>query len=180
MEPENKVSSRRVYDGRIVSLRVDRVALPGGGETEREVVEHPGGVAIVALDDRRNVLMVRQYRYAIGSEMLELPAGTREPDEPPDVCAVRELEEETGYRAAHVTPLYRFYPAPGYTGELLHIYVATGLIVTDARPEADERIQVVPVPWEEALAMVTNGQISDAKTIVGLLVLASRQADRLA
>jgi ADP-ribose pyrophosphatase len=172
------LSSRRVYDGRILSLRVDRAALPGGGEAIREVVEFHGGVAVLALDDAGGVLLIRQYRYAVGEMIWELPAGMLEPGELPEACAERELEEETGYRAARIEPLCHFYSTPGATNEVLHVYLATGLTPGGAHPEADERIQVIPTAWEDALAMVASGEIRDGKTIIGLLTLQSRQAGR--
>ena len=170
------LASRRVYDGKILNLRVDRAALPGGGEAIREVVEFHGGVAILALDDAGRVLLIRQYRYAVGETIGELPAGMLEPGELPKVCAERELEEETGYRAARIEPLCRFYSTPGATNEVLHVYLATGLTPGGPRLEADERIEVIPTPWEDALAMVERGEICDGKTIIGLLTLQSRQA----
>jgi ADP-ribose pyrophosphatase len=177
VESETTLDSRRVYDGKILNLRVDRAALPGGGEAIREVVEFRGGVAILALDDAQRVMLIRQYRYAVGESLWELPAGMLEPGELPQVCAERELEEETGYRAARIEPLCRFYSTPGATNEVLHIYLATGLTPGRARPEADERIQVIPTAWDDALAMVERGEIRDGKTIIGLLTLQLRRAD---
>jgi ADP-ribose pyrophosphatase len=173
---ETRLESRCVYDGKILNLRVDRVAITGGGEAVREIVEHPGGVAVVALDEASQVLLARQYRYAVGSALLELPAGTLEVGELPAEAAVRELEEETGYRAAHVEPLCHFYPSPGYTSELLHLFLATGLESVGARPEADERIEVVPTAWDDAMAMIAHGEICDAMSIIGLLLV---QAHRM-
>jgi ADP-ribose diphosphatase len=172
---ETTLKSRHVYDGKILNLRVDRVAIPGGGEAVREIVEHPGGVAIVALDDAGRVLLARQYRYAVRSALLELPAGTLEAGELPAKAAVRELEEETGYHAAHIEPLCRFYPSPGYTSELLHLFLATGLTPVGARPEADERIEVIPTAWEDAMAMIARGEICDAMSIIGLLLAQARR-----
>jgi ADP-ribose pyrophosphatase len=109
--------------------------------------------------------------------LLELPAGTLEAGELPAEGAVRELEEETGYRAAHVEPLCRFYPSPGYTSELLYLFLATGLTPGGARPEADERIDVIPKAWDDAMAMVARGEICDAMSIIGLLLVQARRAD---
>jgi ADP-ribose pyrophosphatase len=124
------------------------------------------------------VLLIRQYRYAVGEMIWELPAGMLEPGELPEVCAERELEEETGYRAARIEPLCHFYSTPGATNEVLHVYLATGLTPGGAHPEADERIQVIPTAWEDALAMVASGEIRDGKTIIGLLTLQLSQAGR--
>ena len=177
MEAETRLTSRRVYEGKILNLRVDHAALPGGGEAIREVVEFHGGVAILALDDANRVLLIRQYRYAVGETIWELPAGMLEPGELPEACAERELEEETGYRAERIEPLCRFYSTPGATNEVLHVYLATGLTPGGPRLEADERIEVTSTAWEDALAMVERGEIRDGKTIIGLLTLQSRQAD---
>ena len=174
MKAEVALESRRVYSGKILNLRVDRVALPGGGEAVREVVEFHGGVALVALDDAGRVLLVRQYRYAIGGDLLELPAGKLEQGEPPEVCAARELQEETGYTAAHIEPLCRFYSTPGGTDEVLHIFLATGLTPGGQRLESDENIEVIPTAWNEALAMIDRGEICDGKSIIGLLMLQTR------
>jgi len=175
LEAETALDSRRIYDGKIVNLRVDRVTIPGQGEAIREVVEFHGGVAALALDEAGRVLLIRQYRYAVGRDLLELPAGTLEPGEPPEVCAVRELEEETGYHASHVETLSRFFSTAGATNEILHVYLATGLAPGHPRPEADERIEVIPTPLKDALAMIGRGEIVDAKTIIGLLMLRARQ-----
>jgi ADP-ribose diphosphatase len=177
LEAETRLSSRRVYEGKVLNLRVDRAALPGGGEAIREVVEFHGGVAILALDNANRVLLIRQYRYAVGETIWELPAGMLEPGEMPQVCAERELEEETGYHAARLELLSRFYSTPGATDEVLHVYLATGLTPGGRRLEADERIEVTLTAWQEALAMVERGEIRDGKTIIGLLTFQSRLAD---
>jgi ADP-ribose pyrophosphatase len=174
LEAERQLTSRRIYSGKILALRVDQVAIPGKGEAIREVVEFHGGGVIAALDEADRVLLIRQYRYAVDRELWELPAGILEPGEPPAICAARELEEETGYRAARVEPLCSFYTTPGGTNEMLHLYLATGLTPGGARLEADERIEVYPTPLSDALAMIARGEIVDGKTIIGLLLLASR------
>jgi ADP-ribose pyrophosphatase len=174
------LESRQVYSGKILNLRVDRVSVPGKGQAIREVVEFHGGAAIVALDEADRVLLIRQYRYAVDRELWELPAGILEPGEPPEVCAARELQEETGYQAARVEPLCRFYSTPGGTNEMLHIFVATGLAPGGPRLEADERIEVFPIPLGQALDMIERGEVVDGKTIIGLLMLqAKRSSERL-
>jgi ADP-ribose pyrophosphatase len=178
MPAEIKLDGRRIYDGKILNLRVDRVALPGGGQAIREVVEFHGGVAIVALDAAGRVLLVRQYRYAVGRDLLELPAGILERGEQPIECAARELEEETGYCAARIEPLCRFYSTPGGTDEVLHIFLASELTPGPPRPEADERIEVLPTAWDDALALVRRGEICDGKTVIGLLMADSRRAEQ--
>lgn len=167
---ERVIYSERVFEGRVVNLRVDTVRLPNGRTLQREVVEHRGAVAIVPLLDDETVLMIRQFRLAVNEELLEVPAGTLEPDEPPEACAARELEEETGYRASTLRKLFSQYLAPGYSQEILHVFLAQGLEKTVQRMEEDENLEVVPVPLRRAVDMVLSGEIRDAKTIAALLV----------
>jgi ADP-ribose pyrophosphatase len=177
---ERLVSSEVLRRGRILEFRVDTVELPDGSRSTRDIAGHPGGVAMVAIDAADRVLMVRQWRHAIGRALLELPAGTldRHPDgsiEDHAPAAARELEEETGYRAATWRYLGGFYTAPGFTSELMHLYFATDLTPAhEGRlgPDEDERIQLEPVPFADAVAMADRGEIADAKTIVGLLRVA--------
>ena len=171
MQKETVLSTRRVYEGRVVNLRVDDVRVPGGLETVREVIEHPGAVALVAIDDDKRVLLVRQYRYATGRETIELPAGTLEPGEAPAACAARELAEETGYAAARFERVGGIYPSPGFCTEYIHFFVATGLTRGAAHPEADEHIEVEAAPWAEALRRVRDGEIHDAKSVSALLLV---------
>lgn len=169
MNREPTITSRRVYDGHVVSLRVDTVLLDDGETTQREIVEHRGSVAIVPLDADEHVLMVRQYRKPAERELLEIPAGTLEPGESPDDCAARELEEEVGHVAGCLVHLGQFYTSPGFSTEVIHLYLATELRPTTMHTEGDEFITVERLPLEEALRMVHQGQICDAKSIVGLL-----------
>ncbi|MEA3459549.1 MAG: NUDIX hydrolase [Chloroflexota bacterium] len=171
MSQEVTTSSRRVYEGRVVSLRVDTVRLDNGRTTEREIVEHRGAVAMVALDEDDNVLLVRQFRKPAERELLEIPAGTLEPGEGPLACAKRELREEVGCRAEHMEEVDTFYTSPGFCTERIHLYLATGLIPAPSPSEEDEAIEVVKVPLAEALATVKSGEIADAKTIIGLLTI---------
>jgi len=172
--PERIVDSRPIYDGRIVRFRVDTVALPDGSTVKREVILTPGAVVIIPLTDDGRVRLVRQYRSAAGEFMLELPAGTLEPGESPAAAAPRELAEETGDRAAHWERLTGFYTIPGICDEYLHLFLATGLTPGEPNREADEFIEVVTLPLEEALSMVKTGTIYDAKTMIGLLLAAGR------
>lgn len=167
---EKVICSERIFKGRVVNLRVDTVRLPNGKTSQREIVEHRGAVAIVPLLDEETVLMIRQFRLAVNEVLLEVPAGTLEPEEPPEVCAARELEEETGYRAGTLRKLFSQYLAPGYSQEILHVFLARDLEKTAQHPEEDESVEVVPVPLSRAVDMVLSGEIRDAKTITALLV----------
>ena len=167
--------SERIYEGRVVSLRRDLVADDAGAACLREVVEHRGAVAVVALLDGDRVLMVNQYRHAVAEWLLEIPAGTLEQGEHPEWCAVRELEEETGYTARRVRLLFGLYVSPGYCNEVVHVFVADQLTAGQPRPETDEQIEVAAVPLADVPQMIAEGRIRDAKTVAALLaVLASR------
>lgn len=167
---EEIIRSERIFQGRVVNLRVDTVRLPNGRLSQREIVEHRGAVAIVPMLSKDTLLMVRQFRLAANEVLLEVPAGTLEPDEPPEVCAARELEEETGYRAATLSPLFSLYLAPGYSQEILHVFLAQDLEKTSQQVEDDENVEVVAIPLQGAVEMVLDGAIKDAKTIAALLV----------
>jgi len=171
---ELTLASEEIYRGRVVSLRVDEVRLPGGLTRKREIVELGGAVTIVAVDEHRRVLMVRQFRKPIEQVVLELPAGGLEPGELPELCANRELLEETGFMAAHVERLLGFWSAPGFCTEYMHVFVATGLRAGAATPEEDETIEVVAVSLADVPAMIARGEIADAKSIVGLLAYLSQ------
>jgi ADP-ribose pyrophosphatase len=163
------LSQQRVFDGKLVKVRVDRVIEPAGHETTREIVEHPGAVCIVARPEPDKVLLIRQYRHAAGGELLEIPAGGLKDGEDPRVAALRELEEETGYQAAEMVERARFWTTPGFTTEFMYLYEATGLTLTQINPDDDEVIEVDVLSREEALRMIEEGRIQDAKTILGLL-----------
>ena len=176
LDEEQVVESCRLYEGRVVSLRVDRVKLPDGRSTVREVVEHAPVVAIVALDDRGNVLLVRQYRLPTQRSLLEIPAGGVDAGESAEEAAQRELQEETGQRAGRLERLYSFFASPGYCGEYMHLYLATALEPGALASDADERIEVVRLPLSEALRLIERGEICDAKSIVGLWAAARRES----
>jgi ADP-ribose pyrophosphatase len=170
VEAERVTGSERVYAGKLLTLRVDRVTLASGRATTREVVEHPGAVAIVPLLPDGRVVLVRQYRHATGEALLELPAGTRDmPGETPATTAARELEEETGYHAAQLTPLLDFYTAPGFCTERMLVYLATGLSRGDQQLMDDEAIAIELVALDDVPALLARGGLRDAKTIAGLL-----------
>ena len=170
MTDETVLTTRRIYDGRVVSLRVDTVRTPTGLEVQREIVEHRGAVAVVAIDEQNRVLLIRQYRHAAEKALVEIPAGTLDPDEDAAECASRELMEETGYTAARVERFGGIHLSPGFCTEYIHLFQATGLAQGQARPEADEHIEVEAVAWPEALRRVRSGHIEDAKTVAALLL----------
>ncbi len=163
------VRSRRIHEGRIVRLREDEVRLSDGTMARREVVEHSPAVCVVAIDDRDRVLLVRQHRLPAGRELVEIPAGSLDEGEDPLLGAQRELAEETGFAAARWDALGGFFAAPGYCTEYLHLFLAR-----DLRPEArpadeDERIELIAMPFAEAVDAAARGAFPDAKTIAGLL-----------
>ncbi len=176
---EQTVRREYIYRGRILNVRVDTVRLPDGKETIREIVEHPGAVVIVAVDEHENVLLVRQYRYAVGMEMLEVPAGTLEPGETPDDAAPRELKEETGYSARRWDLLTRYYSSPGILTEEMRVFLARDLTEGASQPEGDEELKLEKIPLDRALGLVSSGEIRDGKSIIGLL-LARQKLDTMA
>jgi ADP-ribose pyrophosphatase len=168
MVTERRISGETVFKGKIFTVELDKVDC-GGFTSTREVVRHPGGVAVLAVDGGDRVVMVRQYRYAAGLELLELPAGRLEPGEDPLAAGVRELSEETGYAASCVKPLGRMIPTGGYCSEVIWLYLATGLTEGDACPDAGEIVKTELVPFNEALRMVLAGEIEDGKTAYGIM-----------
>lgn len=174
---EKILSSSHPFSGRLIKLRVDEVILPNGRKTTREIVEHGGAVAVLALQGDR-VLMERQYRHTAERVMWEIPAGTIEEGEEPRDCAIRELREETGYEAEKIDEIIHFYVAVGYSTEVIRIFLATGLKQRGATLAEDEQIETVLLPLGKALQMVKGNEIEDAKTIIGLLFLKDRLNDR--
>jgi ADP-ribose pyrophosphatase len=165
---EEIVDEQVVHSGPKLVLRVATVRLPDGRTTVREIVQHRGAAAIVARDGDGSVLLTAQYRFAVGRELVELPAGTLEEGENPEECARRELREETGFTARRWRKLGAFYPSPGYTTEQIHLYLATDLVPGPQSPDDAGRLSVRRVGLAETLRMVEEGTIVDAKTIIGL------------
>lgn len=159
---------RAVFEGKVVRLYLDRVRLPDGREAEREVVLHWGAVGMVPVNMEGKVVLVRQYRHASGEALLEIPAGKLTPEEEPLSCAERELLEEVGCRAGKWVKLASFYTSPGFSNEILHLFLALDLQEGEASPEEDEFLEVVRVPLSHALKMVERGEIKDSKTVAGL------------
>ncbi len=169
---ETQLEKNYIYKGKIINTRRDIALLPDGNTAIREIVEHPGGVSVIALDGDKNILLVRQFRYPYFEEILEIPAGKRNsPDEDPLECGKRELLEETGATAENITFLGQVYPTPGYCEEIIWIYAATGLAFGEMCPDEDEFLEVERIPLEKALEMVMAGEIKDAKTQIAILKL---------
>ena len=173
-----QLDSRRIYTGRVVRLDVDTVRFPDGSTGQLELIRHPGAAAIVPCASDPSgadptILLIRQYRYATGGERWEIPAGTLDPGEDPEVCARRELLEETGVTAARLQRLTSIWTTPGFTNEVIHLYLATGLTMGQPSRERDEFIEVVPQPLSRVLALIRDGEIRDAKTVVAILYMAA-------
>lgn len=171
---ETITHQRQIYSGRVVTLSLLDVTLPNGEAGKRELIQHPGAVAVVALDSDNNVLLVKQYRIAADKILREIPAGTLNPGEDPFVCAERELQEETGYKPGKLERIGGIYPAPGYTTEFIHLFIATDLTESRLAMDADEFIEVERLPLAQAVALVDSGEIADAKSVAGLLRAARR------
>lgn len=163
---------KSIYQGRLVQLDLDRVTLPNGKTLDLEIVRHPGGAAVVALDDNGQVCLLRQYRHASGGWLWELPAGKLDPGEAPQASAQRELQEEAGVQAARWHTLGDIIVTPGFCDETIYLYLARELTRVTAQPEQHEVIEIHWVPFEQALAWVHNGTLRDAKTMLGLTLAA--------
>lgn len=166
-----------IYEGKIVRLTLETVLLPNGATADLEIVQHPGGAAVVAIDAENRVCLLRQYRHAIGGWLWELPAGKLDNGEAPLLCAQRELEEEAGMHAADWQSLGKIISSPGVFTEMVHLYLALALTTVPTRTEDHEVIEVHWLPWAEAMRMAQAGEIEDAKTLAGLL-RAQAMADR--
>ncbi len=179
---EEILRSEYLYRGALIKLRLDQVRLANKNVVAREIVEHRGAVAIVAVDDQSRVLLVRQYRAGAGRETLEIPAGTLEEGEDPALCATRELKEETGYSAMQWEPLGYFFSSPGFCTEKMYLFLARRLTDGTATPEEDESIAVEWLPLAQAVDAIERGEIVDGKTMVGLLrvwrIMEGKQGNR--
>lgn len=166
---EKTINQKYPFNGNVFKVRVDEAMLPNGNMASREIIEHSGGVGIVAITDKHEVLLVKQWRYPFSKVLLEIPAGKLNPNELPISCAYRELKEETGAYPNTMTYIGNMYPTPGYSNEVIHLFLATNLIMNEQELDQDEFLELVIIPLETALNMVETNEIVDAKTIIGLL-----------
>ena len=166
---ENRNSRETVFQGKILNVYKDTVILPNGKEATREVVEHSGAVAVLAIDDQDRIILVKQYRYPIQKSSLEIPAGKLEDGENPLECAKRELEEETGFQAENWSKIISFYTSPGFANEIMHLFLATGLTFVGASPDEDEFVELYKYSLDEAFDGILQQEIDDAKTINAIL-----------
>ena len=164
------IKSENTYTGRAFSVRRDHLLTPSGNTVQYDIISHIGSVSIVPVDENGQIYFVRQYRHAAELDLLELPAGTLEPGEPPEEAAAREIREETGMAAQSLKKIGSFYLAPGYSTELMHVYLATGLTHDPLEPDADEYLSVEKLPVAEALRLAESGQMQDAKSLAALLL----------
>ena len=179
---EKKLSSRQVFDGVVVKLFVDDVELPDGSKSIREIVRHPGAVCVVPVTENNEVIMVRQFRYAMNEVLLEVPAGKLEPNEDPLEAALRELEEESGVVAANVEHIGELYTTVAIFDEKIQLYLATGLTYKNAHPDQGEFLEVEKIPLSTLVDMVMRGEIKDSKTQIAILkadrILSQRKAEK--
>ena len=166
---ETMLSREDKFQGRIVSVHVDQVRLPNGNTAPREVVDHGGGVSVLALDESNNVLTVTQYRYVFGKTLLEIPAGKLDPGEDPVTGALRELKEETGAEPGEFLSLGQILPSPGCFGEVLHLYLARNVKMGDQKLDEDEFLNVERIPFDEMVRRCMDGEVEDAKTVAAVL-----------
>ncbi len=171
--PFELIKSETILQGRAFKIRRDYLKTPDGQETRLEIIEHGGSVVIVPIDPEGNILFVRQYRHATGQDMLELPAGTRDGDEPYEACAAREIREETGMEAAKLEKVGEFYLAPGYSTEFMAVFLATDLKQNPLDADEDEFLSVEKIPLQKAMEMLESGDVKDAKSLAAFLLAKS-------
>ena len=157
-----------IYKGKIIDLFVETVTLPNGAIAELEIITHPGASAVVPLKDDQTVVMIRQYRHAVGGYIYEIPAGKLHPGEDPRDCAVREVEEEIGYKVGTLEPLLSFFTTPGFTDEIIHIFVGKDLIPGTQDLGEDEVLEIIEMPLAKTIDLIKDGTIKDGKTIIAL------------
>jgi ADP-ribose pyrophosphatase len=165
---EKTMKSDKVYEGKIVNLRIDTVELPDKKYSKREIVEHPGAVGLIPITEDNCVILVKQFRKPVEKFLIEIPAGKLELNEEPRETAIRELKEETGFEAGKIEYLLEFYTSPGFSNEKIHLFLATDLIEGEATPDSGEFVEKVKISIEDLLKMVDRGEIVDSKTIIGI------------
>jgi ADP-ribose pyrophosphatase len=170
MTPFELIKSETLLQGRVFRIRRDYLKTPDGRETKFEIIEHGGSVIVIPVDEHGDMYFVRQYRHAAAMSLLELPAGTRDGDEPYEVCAAREIREETGMEAGNLRKVGEFFLAPGYSSEFMEVYLATDLKPNPLEADDDEFLSVEKYPVKQALAMAERGEMSDAKSLAALLM----------
>jgi ADP-ribose pyrophosphatase len=173
-----RISTQRIFEGRIFSVDLDQVEEPGAVLAQREVTRHRGSVGIVAITGDDKILLVRQYRYPVDAMVWEIPAGRLDAAEAPDRAARRELEEETGFTPAQIEPLSTYWTSPGFCDETMHLFRATQLSPLPARPDPDERIEVSAFAYGEMRALIARGEVREAKTLIALLLEGERRGSR--
>jgi ADP-ribose pyrophosphatase len=166
---ETQLSTEQIYKGTLLDVRRDEITLPNGKTSAREYIKHPGAACIIPVLPEGNIALIKQYRYPVQSEMIELPAGKLDPGEKPEACAKRELEEEIGYSAGKLTFVCNIHPAIGFASEKMWIYLAEDLVKTVENTDHDEFLVLMPTHLDDAIKMVWDGKITDVKTIIGLL-----------
>lgn len=175
---EKTIATKKIYDGKIISVQVDDVELPNGHTAKREIVKHQGAVAVMPITKDGKLIVVRQFRKPLERSIVEIPAGKLERGEDPLECAKRELEEETGFKAKEYKHISSFYTSPGFADELLHLYMATGLVEGECKPDEDEFVEVMYVTLEEARKLHEAGEIRDAKTVLALFVMENERLNQ--
>jgi ADP-ribose pyrophosphatase len=167
---EKKISSEKIFEGKIIKLFFDKVLLPNKKKATREKVWHPGAVAVVPLTPNNEIILIRQYRYPVEEVLIEIPAGKLDKDEAPLDCAKRELQEEVGAVGGNIVHLSSFYTTPGFSNEFLYLYLAVNFEKKDNNPDEDEFLQILSIPVKECIDWVFEGKIKDAKSIIGILM----------
>ena len=162
--------TKQIYSGKVLDLNIEKALMPDGREVDLEIIAHPGGACVLPLHDNGNVTLIRQFRHAVGGTIWEVPAGRIDDGEDPVETAVRELREETGLKCGKIAKLGEFIPTPGFCQEVVHLYIAQDLTDCDQELEEDEYLEVVVLPFTEALKKALNGEITDGKTVVSLFL----------
>ncbi|MDW7673045.1 MAG: NUDIX hydrolase [Bacillota bacterium] len=168
---EKKIEGQQIFKGKIIEVELDKVRLPNNSISTREVVKHGGAVGIIPINDNRELILVRQYRYPVGEALLEIPAGKLDQQEEPLACAARELREETGFIAEEMVKVCDFFTSPGFSNEVIHLYMAKGLKQAGQMLDEDEFLNIEQVSLREAINYIYDGRIKDGKTIVGILAI---------